>query len=565
MDYVSLYRRFRPDTFDKVIGQAHIVKTLTNQIASGRISHAYLFTGTRGTGKTTCAKIFARAVNCLNPINGSPCGKCEICKQLSNPNNMIDVIEMDAASNNGVGEIRELKESVQYRSDYCKYKVYIIDEVHMLSGSAFNALLKTLEEPPSHVIFILATTEVQKLPQTILSRCMRFDFRLVAIDQLVALLEKIFGELKVTYDIEALTQIAIHGEGSVRDTLSLADMVLSYCGKHISYADTLEVLCANDFETLNELGNAILSSDVANALRITEESLKNGRNTIAKDLANYFVDVLEIKNAETKELERISANQRESLKATANKFSNYRLARVMDIMANMENTLRFASQPRIVLESNIVRACELVTETNLEGLTNRIKELETKLKGIEQNGVCVIDNNAIAPEVVAKATKANKVKKETKKVISKQPEFVSDPDFDANKILSENSLQIEEVEVFDKVEDIQDNSNHELQILLEKIKGKLIESDESFMETILSDIDIDCYNLEGNKIIVDADASIKSFFNMPGKLEFLKQIVKDALGEDFDIFFKEQAEVKKLKEDDRIMLADLFGNKIKYT
>ncbi|MDD3947443.1 MAG: DNA polymerase III subunit gamma/tau, partial [Clostridia bacterium] len=220
MAHVSLYRRFRPTSWDKVIGQDHIVTTLVNQIKSDAVSHAYLFTGTRGTGKTSCAKIFARAVNCLDPQNGSPCGVCAHCLALAEPSNL-DIIEMDAASNNGVDEIRELKENVQYPPTAAKYKVYIIDEVHMLSGAAFNALLKTLEEPPKHVIFILATTEVHKLPQTILSRCLRFDFRLVPKDKLVALLAEVFTETSYTFEKEALELLALHGEGSVRDTLSI--------------------------------------------------------------------------------------------------------------------------------------------------------------------------------------------------------------------------------------------------------------------------------------------------------------------------------------------------------
>lgn len=189
MAFVSLYRRFRPDTFDKVIGQNHIVKTLRNQIKNDRIGHSYLFTGTRGTGKTSCAKIFARAVNCLDPQNGSPCNKCAVCLELSKPGN-IDVIEIDAASNNGVDEVRQIKENTQYRPSAGRFKVYIVDEVHMLSSAAFNALLKTLEEPPEHIIFILATTEVQKLPATILSRCLRFDFRLVSTEEIKTLIGK---------------------------------------------------------------------------------------------------------------------------------------------------------------------------------------------------------------------------------------------------------------------------------------------------------------------------------------------------------------------------------------
>ena len=236
MAYTSLYRKYRPSTFDEMVGQQHIRQTLKNSIKSASIAHAYLFTGTRGTGKTSTAKIFAKAVNCLHPKeDGSPCNECEVCKALSSPNNL-DIIELDAASNNSVEDIRDLVEKVKYAPSVGKYKVYIVDEVHMLTKQAFNAFLKTLEEPPEHVIFILATTEVQTIPATILSRCIRFDFRLIPKEELASHLEKIFVKESVLFDKEAALAIAEAGNGSVRDALSIADMVISYCGnKKIEY------------------------------------------------------------------------------------------------------------------------------------------------------------------------------------------------------------------------------------------------------------------------------------------------------------------------------------------
>ena len=248
MSYVSLYRKFRPTAFDKVVGQQHVIRTLGNQLKSGSVSHAYLFTGSRGTGKTSVAKIFAKAVNCLSPLSdGSPCGKCISCAELGGGGNL-DILEIDAASNNGVDEIRDLRDNVKYLPSVSKYKVYIIDEVHMLSNSAFNALLKTLEEPPEHVIFILATTEVQKIPPTVLSRCMRFDFRLLTIDELVSLLATVMDGIGKRYEQEALIAIATAGAGSARDTLSLADMCVSYCGEVLDYQSVIEALglCSPD-------------------------------------------------------------------------------------------------------------------------------------------------------------------------------------------------------------------------------------------------------------------------------------------------------------------------------
>ena len=249
MSYLALYRKYRPTTFEGLIGQEHIVKTLTNQIKSGRLGHAYLFTGTRGTGKTSAAKIFAKAINCTNSVNGSPCGVCDVCVALSDPSN-IDIIEIDAASNNGVNEIRDLREKVQYPPVNCKYKVYIVDEVHMLTGAAFNALLKTLEEPPKHAMFILATTEVHKIPATILSRCMRFDFRLISTEKIAELISKIYDEQGKSYEKEAVVAIATAGDGSIRDALSIADIAISYNSGKLTYNDVMEILGSSNGQLL---------------------------------------------------------------------------------------------------------------------------------------------------------------------------------------------------------------------------------------------------------------------------------------------------------------------------
>ena len=273
MSHLVLYRNFRPKNFDEVIGQDHIVKTLKNQVENNSFGHAYLFCGTRGTGKTSTAKIFARAVNCLNPQNGNPCGMCENCKSNLNGGNL-DIIEIDAASNNRVDEIRDLRDKIGYLPSVNKYKVYIVDEVHMLTDSAFNALLKTLEEPPQHALFILATTEPHKLPATILSRCMRFDFKLVSDQDLIKHLRYVFDKSNITYDEESLKLIASAGEGSVRDTLSVAEMCSAYCSNNITYDKCLECLGITDSTTILNLTKCIITKDAKNLLLMLD-SLKN--------------------------------------------------------------------------------------------------------------------------------------------------------------------------------------------------------------------------------------------------------------------------------------------------
>ena len=294
--YLALYRKYRPDNFDDLIGQDHITKALKNQIKNDAVAHAYLFCGSRGTGKTTAAKIFSRAINCEANKNGSPCNKCAACKALSDASNM-DVIEIDAASNNRVDEVRELREKAKYPPVSSRFKVYIIDEVHMLTESAFNALLKTLEEPPKHVVFILATTEAHKLPATILSRVLRFDFKLLSKGDIEKLLKKVFKQAGIACDDAALAAIAAAGEGSVRDALSVADMCAAFGDNNIVYKDVLSVLGASDKQTVIKLAHAVLNSDAAKFLKDINDFADAGKNisALAKDLALYFRDLIMIK------------------------------------------------------------------------------------------------------------------------------------------------------------------------------------------------------------------------------------------------------------------------------
>lgn len=384
MSYLALYRKYRPVRFEDLIGQEHVVKTLVNQIESGRLGHAYLFTGTRGTGKTTAAKIFAKAINCEHPINGSPCGKCATCKALSDPSN-IDVLEIDAASNNGVNEIRELRENVQFPPVAAKYKVYIIDEVHMLSGAAFNALLKTLEEPPSHAVFILATTEVHKIPATILSRCMRFDFRLVSTERIAELIAKIYDEQGKKYEKEAVIAIAKAGEGSVRDALSVADVAISSGGEVLTYQDVTEILGTSNSEVLARFADELLSGDAGGALETVDAlaSLGKSMSVLMKDVTSLLRDVLIVKTCDgADKILSLPQSKYDALKTLADKTNEHRLLRALEIFADAENALRFSTRQRVIFETAAIKAARPDTDYDFDALLSRIKTLEDRMNNL---------------------------------------------------------------------------------------------------------------------------------------------------------------------------------------
>lgn len=381
MAYLALYRRFRPSGFDGLIGQDHIVRTLKNQINTGRIGHAYLFCGARGTGKTSAAKIFARAINCLSPVDGSPCGKCETCKALADGANL-DILEMDAASNNKVENVREIREKIQYPPVSGKYKVYIIDEVHMLTTEAFNALLKTLEEPPKHAVFILATTEVHKLPSTILSRCMRFDFRLIPTSLIAENIGKIYGEIGKDYDEEAVMAIARAGMGSMRDALSIADICVSYKNEKLTYNDVLEILGATDSSKITELIENILSSDTGAALETVESLTESGKSVgvLCKDVIARLRETIVCKTcAGAKKILSLPDDVFESVKHAASLADEHRILRTIEIFSEAEGAMRYSVSPKILLECACIKASEPSADYNIDALLGRISALEKAL------------------------------------------------------------------------------------------------------------------------------------------------------------------------------------------
>lgn len=391
MSYTALYRKFRPTVFEDVKGQEHIVTTLKNQIRSGRTSHAYLFCGTRGTGKTTIAKIFAKAVNCEHPVDGSPCGECAICKSIAAGTSM-NVIEIDAASNNGVDSIRQIVEEVNYSPAEGKYKVYIIDEVHMLSIGAFNALLKTLEEPPAYVIFILATTEVHKIPITILSRCQRYDFRRISIDTIADRLKELTQKEQVQVEEKAVRYIAKVADGSMRDALSLLDQCIAfYFEQELTYDKVLDVLGAVDTEVFSRMLREILKGDAAAALGVLQDIVLQGRelSQFVTDFAWYLRNLLLIKSADgVEDIIDVSSDNLVRLKEEAELAENDTIMRYIRILSELSGQIRYATQKRILIEMAVIKLCRPAMETDTASLADRIRQVEEKLeKGIPMMAV----------------------------------------------------------------------------------------------------------------------------------------------------------------------------------
>lgn len=383
MSYTALYRKFRPSEFSDVKGQDHIVTTLKNQIRADRIGHAYLFCGTRGTGKTTIAKIFARAVNCEHPVDGDPCGECASCRAIASGSSM-NVIEIDAASNNGVDNIREIREEVAYSPAEGKYKVYIIDEVHMLSIGAFNALLKTLEEPPSYVIFILATTEAHKIPITILSRCQRYDFRRITTETIAARLKELMEQEQVEAEERALAYVAKAGDGSMRDALSLLDQCIAfYLGQKLTYDHVLEVLGAVDAEVFGDFFRRICSQDVTGIIRGLEEIILQGRelSQFVTDFIWYLRNLLMLKSDQgMEEMLDVSSEQLLRMKEETELADMDTLMRYIRVFSELSGQLRYATQKRVLVEIALIKLCKPAMERSYDSILQRLAQLEQRIE-----------------------------------------------------------------------------------------------------------------------------------------------------------------------------------------
>ena len=396
MSYMALYRKWRPDTFEEVKGQDHVVTTLKNQIINNRIGHAFLFCGTRGTGKTSIAKLFAKAVNCEHPVNGSPCNECATCRAIADGSSM-NVIEIDAASNNGVDNIRQIREEVQYSPSEGKYKVYIIDEVHMLTQGAFNALLKTLEEPPSYVIFILATTESHKIPITISSRCQKYEFRRISVETISDRLMELLGREQIAAEKKAIDYVAKAADGSMRDALSILDQCIAFnIGKELTYENVLDTIGAVDIDVFARLLDCVIRLDVVGAIDLVDEVVWQGRelSRFVSEFTWFLRNVLLVKvSPEADQKLDMSAENLERLRQLAAQLETDALIRYINIFSDTSANIKYAVQKRIVLELAVIKLCKPEMETDYSALLDRVRVLEQKLENGAAGSVVSGNNN----------------------------------------------------------------------------------------------------------------------------------------------------------------------------
>lgn len=448
MSYTALYRKFRPECFDDVKGQDAIVTTLKNQIALQRMGHAYLFCGTRGTGKTTIAKIFAKSVNCENLVNGSPCGECASCKAIAAGNSM-NVVEIDAASNNGVDSIREIIEEVSYSPVEGKYKVYIIDEVHMLSIGAFNALLKTLEEPPSYVIFILATTEVHKIPITILSRCQRYDFKRISMDTITERMKELTAVENVSVEEKALRYVAKAADGSMRDALSLLDQCIAFhYGKELTYDMVLDVLGAVDTGVFSDLLRCLLKDDILGAISVLETIVMQGRELgqFVVDFTWYLRNLMLLKSSSgenAEEVLEISTEHLQRLKEEAEQMELPTIFRYITVFSELSGRLRYASGKRILIEMTIIKLCRPQMETDMNSLHDRIRKVEDTL----EQGIPMVVSAAETAAVVnappaEKKPLPSAIPEDVEKIVKEWPRVVGMTDHLTRSILKKAKLSL---------------------------------------------------------------------------------------------------------------------------
>ena len=502
----ALYRVYRPKNFNDVIGQEHIVRTLKNQIENNNVGHAYLFCGTRGTGKTSTAKIFSRAVNCTNLHNDEPCNECENCREILEDKTM-DVVEIDAASNNSVDDIRELRENVKYSPAKAKYKVYIIDEVHMLSQGAFNALLKTLEEPPSYVIFILATTEPHKIPATILSRCQRFDFKRVTVKDISSRMRYICEKEGIEADEKALNLIARNSQGALRDALSILDQCISFEGNKISYNDVIELLGSVNIEQLFDLAESIIKEDTRKSLQILNDFIIWGKDVrnLVNDLIDHFRNLMVCKiSNDLDEIISLPEETIDLLKQQAETIDTNNLIRILNILSEAQDGMKISSNPRVLMEVTMMKIAQPMFDESKEALIKRIENLEQK---IESGNIKV--NHISTNQTVDNFNENNQQNNNT---VEKQED---------ENIEYEN-LKGDDVKLVEKS--------------WKKILQKMKEDKNQVIRALLQDVD--SFNISEDTLYIiftDNYSFAKSRLDSPATIQYVEKVIREVLNRSFSV------------------------------
>ena len=502
----ALYRVYRPKNFSDVIGQEHIVRTLKNQIESNNVGHAYLFCGTRGTGKTSTAKIFSRAVNCTNLHNDEPCNECENCREILEDKTM-DVVEIDAASNNSVDDIRELRENVKYSPAKAKYKVYIIDEVHMLSQGAFNALLKTLEEPPSYVIFILATTEPHKIPATILSRCQRFDFKRVTVKDISSRMRYICEKEGIEADEKALNLIARNSQGALRDALSILDQCISFEGNKISYNDVIELLGSVNIEQLFDLAESIIKEDTRKSLQILNDFIIWGKDVrnLVNDLIDHFRNLMVCKiSNDLDEIISLPEETIDLLKQQAETIDTNNLIRILNILSGAQDGMKISSNPRVLMEVTMMKIAQPMFDESKEALIKRIENLEQK---IESGNIKV--NHISTNQTVDNFNENNQQNNNT---VEKQE----------NENIEYENLKGDDIKLVEKS--------------WKKILQKMKEDKNQVIRALLQDVD--SFNISEDTLYIiftDNYSFAKSRLDSPATIQYVEKVIREVLNRSFSV------------------------------
>ena len=502
----ALYRVYRPKNFSDVIGQEHIVRTLKNQIENNNVGHAYLFCGTRGTGKTSTAKIFSRAVNCTNLHNDEPCNECENCREILEDKNM-DVVEIDAASNNSVDDIRELRENVKYSPAKAKYKVYIIDEVHMLSQGAFNALLKTLEEPPSYVIFILATTEPHKIPATILSRCQRFDFKRVTVKDISSRMRYICEKEGIEADEKALNLIARNSQGALRDALSILDQCISFEGNKISYNDVIELLGSVNIEQLFDLAESIIKEDTRKSLQILNDFIIWGKDVrnLVNDLIDHFRNLMVCKiSNDLDEIISLPEETIDLLKQQAETIDTNNLIRILNILSEAQDGMKISSNPRVLMEVTMMKIAQPMFDESKEALIKRIENLEQKIES----------GNIKVKHISTNKTVDN---------------------FNENNQQNNNTVEKQEDENIE-YENLKGDDIKLVEKSWKKILQKMKEDKNQVIRALLQDVD--SFNISEDTLYIiftDNYSFAKSRLDSPATIQYVEKVIREVLNRSFSV------------------------------